>query len=97
MDYILTDDADVIIGVIDASNIERNLYLTAALGDGQGVVIALNMVDEAEKRQIAFDLRRWPPSAFSGSRSPVETTGLIDHPGGQGDRQEGQLYDPLTW
>ncbi|HPY12451.1 MAG TPA: ferrous iron transport protein B [Sphaerochaeta sp.] len=57
MDYILTDDADVIIDVIDASNIERNLYLTTQLLEmGKNVVIALNMVDEAEKRQIAFDL-----------------------------------------
>ena len=56
MDYILTDDADVIIDVIDASNIERNLYLTTQLLEmGKNVVVALNMVDEAEKRQIEFD------------------------------------------
>lgn len=57
MDYVLTDDADVIINVIDASNIERNLYLTTQLLEmGKNVVIALNMVDEAERRAIEFDI-----------------------------------------
>lgn len=59
MDYVLSDDADVIINVVDASNIERNLYLTAQLLEmGKNVVIALNMVDEAEKRDIKFDLKK---------------------------------------
>jgi ferrous iron transport protein B len=58
MDYILTDDADVIINVIDASNIERNLYLTAQLLEmGKNLVVALNMMDEAEKRELKFDLK----------------------------------------
>lgn len=56
-DYILSDDADVIVNVIDASNIERNLYLTTQLLEmGKKVVIALNMVDEAKRRDISFDL-----------------------------------------
>ena len=55
--FILTGDPDVVINVIDASNLERNLYLTAQLLEmGQRVVIALNMIDEAEKRKIEFDL-----------------------------------------
>ncbi len=59
MEYILTDDADVIINVIDASNVERNLYLTTQLLEmGKNVIIALNMVDEAEKRAISFDLEK---------------------------------------
>lgn len=59
MDYILSDEADVIINIIDASNIERNLYLTAQLLEmGKNIVIALNMVDEAEKREIKFDLHK---------------------------------------
>ncbi len=59
MDYILTDDADVIINVVDASNIERNLYLTSQLLEmGKNLVVALNMVDEAEKRELKFDLEK---------------------------------------
>lgn len=56
-DYILTGDADVLVNVIDASNIERNLYLTTQLLEmDKKIVIALNMVDEAERRDIRFDL-----------------------------------------
>lgn len=57
MEYILSGEADVIINIIDASNIERNLYLTTQLLEmGQKLIIALNMVDEAEKRRITFDV-----------------------------------------
>lgn len=57
MEYVLSDDADVIINVIDSSNIERNLYLTSQLLEiGKNVVVVLNMSDEAKKRQIHFDL-----------------------------------------
>ncbi|NLK00406.1 MAG: ferrous iron transport protein B [Clostridia bacterium] len=56
-DYILTGDADIIIDVVDASNIERNLYLTTQLLEmGKKIVVALNMVDEARKRDIKFDI-----------------------------------------
>ena len=49
---------DVIINVIDASNVERNLYLTTQLLEmGKRVVIALNMVDEAKRRDIEFDIQ----------------------------------------
>ncbi len=57
MDYILSGDADLVINVIDSSNIERNLYLTSQLLEmGQNIVVALNMADEAERRNIKFDL-----------------------------------------
>jgi ferrous iron transport protein B len=47
---------DVVINVIDASNLERNLYLTAQLIDMDvRMVIALNMYDELEKRGDRFD------------------------------------------
>ena len=50
-DFILSGGADVVVNVVDASNIERNLYLTTQLIEmGANVVIALNMVDEAEKK-----------------------------------------------
>ena len=47
---------DVVINVIDASNLERNLFLTTELIDMNiQVVIALNMYDELEKKDIIFD------------------------------------------
>jgi ferrous iron transport protein B len=49
-DFILSDEAEVIVNVVDASNLERNLYLTTQLLEmGSNVVVALNMYDVAEK------------------------------------------------
>ena len=58
-DYILNDDPEVIIDLVDATNIERNLYLTIQLIEtGVPVVIALNMTDLLEKRGIKIDTNR---------------------------------------
>ena len=58
-DYILNDDPDVIIDLVNATNIERNLYLTTQLIEtGVPVVIALNMTDLLEKRGIKIDTNR---------------------------------------
>lgn len=56
-DFILKGNPDVVINVIDATNIERNLYLTAQLIEmGTKVVLALNMMDEAKAKNIEIDL-----------------------------------------
>lgn len=58
-DYILNDNPDVIIDLVDATNIERNLYLSTQLIEtGVPVVIALNMTDLLEKRGIKIDTKR---------------------------------------
>ncbi len=58
-DYILKENPDVIIDLVDATNIERNLYLTTQLIEtGVPVVIALNMCDLLEKRGIKIDAER---------------------------------------
>ena len=58
-DYILKENPDVIIDLVDATNIERNLYLTTQLIEtGVPVVIALNMYDLLEKRGIQVDTDR---------------------------------------
>jgi len=55
--YILSGDADLLINVVDASNLERNLYLTLQLLElGIPCVVALNMLDIAEKQQIRIDI-----------------------------------------
>ncbi len=57
--YLLSREADVVINVLDASNLERNLYLTVQLLEmGVPVVLALNMMDIAQKRGIAIDIDR---------------------------------------
>lgn len=55
-DYLLHERPDVIIDLVDATNIERNLYLTTQLMEtGIPVVIALNMTDLLDKRHIRID------------------------------------------
>lgn len=59
--YIFSDDVDVVVDVVDASSLERNLYLTLQLIElGKPVVMALNMMDIVEKRGMEIDLHRLP-------------------------------------
>ena len=56
-DYILGREAELIINIIDASNIERNLYLTTQLLDmGTPVVVILNMMDVAAEKGMEIDV-----------------------------------------
>ena len=58
-DSLLKENPDVIVDLVDATNIERNLYLTTQLIEtGVPVVIALNMADLLEKRGIKIDVAR---------------------------------------
>ena len=57
-DYIIEEKPDVVINIVDASNIERNLYLTMQLRElGVPVVVALNMMDVIEARQDKIDIK----------------------------------------
>ena len=56
---IVNDNPDVIVNVLDASNLERNLYLAAQLVElEKPMVIALNMADVAEDMGIKYDLKK---------------------------------------
>nr|WP_296887642.1 FeoB small GTPase domain-containing protein [uncultured Methanobrevibacter sp.] len=56
-DFIVDEDSDVIINVVDASNLERNLYLTVQMMELRAnLVIALNMNDFAKKRGHIIDV-----------------------------------------
>lgn len=58
---IMSDDVDVIVDVVDASSLERNLYLTLQLLElGKPVILALNMMDIIEERNMEIDLHRLP-------------------------------------
>lgn len=58
---IMSDEVDVIVDVVDASSLERNLYLTLQLIElGKPVVLALNMMDVVEERGMEIDLHRLP-------------------------------------
>ncbi|MCJ1968643.1 ferrous iron transport protein B [Lactococcus carnosus] len=58
-DYLLSDDYDVVINIVDATNIERNLYLTTQLIEiGKPVVLALNMTDLLVRNNIFIDTEK---------------------------------------
>lgn len=59
--FILSDEVDVVINVVDASVLERSLYLTLQLLElGKPVVMALNMMDIVQKRGMEIDMHRLP-------------------------------------
>ncbi len=57
-DYVHAHEADLIVNIVDASNLERNLYLTSQLLEMQvPLVVALNMVDVATERGLRIDAK----------------------------------------
>ena len=57
--YLIEESPDLVINVINAANLERNLYLTLELADfGIPMIIVLNMIDEAEKKGIQIDEKK---------------------------------------
>lgn len=58
-EYIQQHDAAMIINIVDASNLERNLYLTSQLIEMRvPMIVAVNMMDVARQRQISIDLKK---------------------------------------
>ena len=58
-DFIINENPDVVINVVESTNIERNLYLTLLLQElGKPMVMALNFYDEFEKLNYTLDLKR---------------------------------------
>lgn len=54
--FLESDEVDVILNIIDASNINRNLYLTTQLKQfKKPIILAINMIDVAEKKGINID------------------------------------------
>ena len=73
-DYLLKEKPDVIIDLVDATNIERNLYLaTQLLEIGIPVVIALNMVDLLKKNNIHINVK----GLSSGLGCPIVETSAL--------------------
>jgi len=55
--FIVTENPDIILNLVDASNLERNLYLTLQLLElGKPIVIALNMMDMAAEKGVVIDI-----------------------------------------
>jgi len=57
-DFILDEQPDAVVDIVDASNLERNLYLTVQLLEmGARVIVALNMMDQADSREHRIDVK----------------------------------------
>lgn len=58
-DYILSGEAGLVVNILDATNLERNLYLTTQLVEmGVPLLLVVNMMDLAEKKHIKLDLKK---------------------------------------
>lgn len=58
-EYVLSDEAQVVVNIVNAGNLERHLYLTTQLIEmGAPVIVALNMMDVARKRRIKVDTNK---------------------------------------
>jgi small GTP-binding protein len=57
--FVVDEDPDVVVDIVDASNLERNLYLAVQfLEMGVKLVVALNMMDVAQSREYQIDVRQ---------------------------------------
>jgi len=75
-DYILSQAADVIVNILDASNLERNFYLTTQLLEmGVPMILALNMMDAARSKGIVIDTQSFQDRLGLPVRGVVAPTG----------------------
>ena len=79
--YLVNEKPDAILNIVDATNIERNLYLTTRLAElGIPMIIALNMIDLTRKNGDRIDLKKLGATLHC---EVVETSALK----GEGSRQ----------
>lgn len=77
-DYLLDGKPDLIINVVDATNLERNLYLTTQLIEtGIPIVLALNMIDITEKQGDTIDV----PALSAALGCPIVPTSAVTRAG----------------
>jgi len=75
-DYLLSGEADLLINVLDSTNLERNLYLTTIFQEmGIKMLVVLNMIDAAEKNKIIIDLEKFEKELGS----PVIAVSALRH------------------
>ena len=76
-DYIINEQPDLVVTVIDAANLERNLYLTVQVLElGVPVVVMLNMADVAESRGLIIDEERLSQALGSPIIRTIGTKGV---------------------
>ncbi|MBW2001022.1 MAG: ferrous iron transport protein B [Deltaproteobacteria bacterium] len=83
-DFLINEKPDVVIDIVDAANLERNLYLAVQFLElGIPLIIALNMVDVSEARGITIDVKKLSemleiPVVATVARSNKGTSELLD-------------------
>ena len=84
MEFLLNNKLDLVVDVVDSSNIERNLFLTVQLLEqGIPLLIDLNMQDDAKRRGIRIDTKKFEqalgmPVVETVGRSKKSTRRLLD-------------------
>lgn len=93
-EYIINENPDIIVNVVDASNLKRNLYLTFQLLEmGLPVIVVLNMMDVASRREIRID----SPKISSMLNCPVvEASGAKGIGGDEIMKSVASLYENKT-
>lgn len=87
--YIVDENPDLVINIVDATNLERNLYLTFQLKKlGSPMIVALNMMDEVEQNGTNIDFKKMsemlgvpvvPISAIEGNNFSAKVAKLMGH------------------
>jgi len=87
--FIVDENPDLVINIVDATNLERNLYLTFQLKTlGSPMIIALNMMDEVEQNETVIDFDKLsdmlgvpviPISAIEGSSLSSKIAKMAGH------------------
>lgn len=105
-DFLLAREADVIVNVVDASNLERNLYFTIQLLEmGVPTVVAANMMDVARDRGIDIDTRALaaelgcpvvPVVAVTGEGLPQLGSAILAVAEGRAEGGRAPLHGPVV-
>ncbi len=99
-DFLLKENVDVIINVVDSTSLERNLYLTAMLKElGKPVVMALNFSDEFEKLGFQLNLEVFQkqlniPVIFTSGRTGAGIKELMENVVNISKQYRGQTHIP---
>ena len=99
-DFLLKENVDVIINVVDSTSLERNLYLTAMLKElGKPVVMALNFSDEFEKLGFQLNLEVFQkqlniPVIFTSGRTGAGIKELMENVVNISKQYKGQTHIP---
>ena len=102
IDYLMNTKLDLVVDVVDSSNLERNLFLTIQLLEqGIPLLIDLNMQDDAERRGIKVDCRKMEdalgmPVVETVGRSSKSTKKLLDVAGRRNRGPQQQEYQETS-